>query len=223
MPDRFPEGTWLLLDAAGPHSVAGLVRDGQWQARESHEGEFLEWFQPAIQRLLQKETLALADLAGALYAAGPGSTLGLRLAAMFIRSLMTLPGTAHWTCYQYQNLEVALAVIAESGQGAIPEAVAPWRRDRLHHSQLLGQTPLQFANAHLSPEEAASRTLSGFVLGRRPQNMPQGIDWNPFPIDRIPAILTAYPHLLQATAFPAPYLAEDPEFARWSPQRHSAK
>ncbi len=223
MPDPATGGVWLLLDASGPVTVAGLVSGGRWLARNFHEGEFLEWFQGAVAGLLREDDLRLEDLDGVIYGAGPGSTLGLRLAAMFIRSLGALPSLEHWSCHQYQDLELALAgSLADTGS-VLREAAAPWRRDRLHHCRLTGTHPLTFGNGHIAPAEAARRQLPGFILGRRPANMPPGIEWQSPPLDRIPEILSRYPELLTPAAAPAPYQAESPDFVRWTAGRHTGK
>jgi len=223
MPDPAKAGTWLLLDASGPETVAGLISAGRWKARVFHDGEFLEWFQEAVAGLLHQQDLRLEDLDGVIYGAGPGSTLGLRLAAMFIRSLTALPSLVHWSCHQYQDLELALAGFLMDADTACREVVAPWRRDRLHHSRLTGSNPLTFENGYLQPDGLAGRKLPGIILGRRPANMPPSLDWQSPPLERIPEILSRYPELLTPTSAPAPYQAESPDFVRWSAGRHTGK
>lgn len=217
------QGNWLLIDAAGPTCIIGIVREGLWLCKQQNEGDFLEWFQPSVEQLLKSADLSLPELSGALYATGPGSTLGLRLAAMFIRSLMVLPALQGWKCYEYQNLHLALADMKEGSESERLEAVAPWRRDRLHHATMDPGTPSAFHSDALSPEAAISRKIPGVNLGRRPANAASDVLWRPYPLERIPELLMAYPELLTATHSPTPYQAEDPEFARWSSKRHAAK
>lgn len=223
MPENSPGGVRLLLDASGPLTVAGLVAGDGWEARRIHEGEFLEWYQEAVADLLRERHLCLEDLDGVVYGAGPGSTLGLRLAAMFIRTLMTLPNLRHWQCHQYQSLELALASSRFGRNVPLVEAVAPWRRDRLHHCRLTGTGPLEFTNGHLAPAMAVEERLTGFILGRRPRNMLPGIQWEDQPLERIPTILRQFPELLTPAQAPAPFQAESPDFVRWTAERHSGK
>ena len=200
--------------------VFGLVKEAGWQKREILEGDFLEHLQDRVQSLLDQQAVRLAGLQGCLYAAGPGSTLGLRLAALFLRALMELPELSHWKCLQYQNLELALCSL-ETHEGDFPaEAVAPWRRDRLHHC--IRTAGGGFSNNGLPPAEAERRNLPGFLLGRRPGNAADGIAWEAYPHARIPELLGNHPSLLQEVPRPQPYSAEDPTFARWSPERHPA-
>jgi hypothetical protein len=210
--------TWLLIDAAGPLSTIGLVREGQWLGKSIRDGDFLAMLQPATEELLREEKLNLEDLAGAIYATGPGSTLGLRLAAMFIRSFMEMSQLNHWQCLEYQNLELALW--SQHGSGC-REAVAPWRRDRFHHVKLDCAEECRFEHSYISPMEAEEAEIPGFELGRRPPAFANSINWLPFPLDSVPLILASNTALLQPSEAPIPYSAEEPEFARWSPKRHT--
>ncbi len=218
MADNFLTEAWLIIDAAGPSNLIGLIRDGQWQDKYVEDGDFLAMLHPATEKLLAKAGLELVDLAGAVYAGGPGSTLGLRLAAMFIRSLMEMPQLNHWKCLQYQNLELALSSIAKPNSR---EAVAPWRRDRFHHVGLASGNNTRYEHGFLSPADAEERQLPGFELGRRPPAFSNAIDWHPFPLEDVPSILAANPKLLQPVEAPLPYSAEEPDFARWTPRRHT--
>jgi tRNA A37 threonylcarbamoyladenosine modification protein TsaB len=213
-------GVWLLMDAAGPHNLIALVKDGEWLSRARETDEFLEMLQPATADLLGETGLEMEELTGVVYASGPGSTLGLRLAAMFIRSLLEMPLLKHWKCLQYQNLELALCSSHDTG---CVEAVAPWRRDRFHHLVLESRTPVKFTHQYLSPGEAEDRQITGFILGRRLPSIAQSLNWKSFPIDEIPALLKACPELLRSTSNPTPYMAEEPDFVRWASQRHSKK
>ncbi|MGC9449860.1 MAG: hypothetical protein ACP5I4_00315 [Oceanipulchritudo sp.] len=218
MADSIGNGNWLLIDAAGPLSVFGLVGKDGWRDCMTRKGDLIENLQPVLEELLARNGTELADLDGCLYATGPGSTLGLRLSAMFLRTLMALPPLEHWKCLQYHNLSLALAGGCRAQAG-----VAPWRRDRVHLTSIEPGPPLSFTQGNLSPKEAAERALPGFLLGRRPATAGPGIDWQPYPHEHIPERLLQFPELLQKAPGPTPYTAEDPEFARWTPRRHAAK
>lgn len=214
MDDSCGSGSWLLIDAAGPSSVIGIVQQGNWLGKQKSDSDFLAMLQPATATILEETQMKLENLSGALYATGPGSTLGLRLAAMFISSLMQMPLLSHWRCLQYQNLELALC---ESGQS---EAVAPWRRDKFHHVQRTASSKSVYKHGQISPAMAEERQLAGFELGRRPPSFTNTINWQPYPVDSLPSLLEKNPHLLKVTEAPLPYVAEEPEFARWTSQRH---
>lgn len=210
-------GTVLLIDAAGPESIIGLVNGREWISCQTSSQDFLEFLDKSVVTVMREGQLDFNDLAGIYYASGPGSTLGLRLAALFVRTLLQVPELNGLSCYQYQNLEAAI-----SGSPTTPAAVAPWRRDRLHLCEKTVDSGA-FHNSGISPRTAVENKIPGFILGRRmpPADLPIG--WQPFPAGRLPEILHQHPGLLRKTSSPRPYAAEAPEFAKWNPQRHSAK
>lgn len=222
MVKNLQDGTWLLIDAAGPTSAIGLAEHGSWLEHVHSEGDFLEMLAPTVQELLSKSGLTLAQLSGVLYGSGPGSTLGLRLAAIFIRTLLGIPGLKHWTCFQYQNLELAIVALNQNNEKQPVQAVAPWRRDRLHYSKWDGISK-SFENDAIDPQEAVKANLTGVSLGRRHPGKTVDVDWRDYPIGKIPSILFSNPWLLEETITPTPYSAEDPQFAQWNPKRHSSK
>lgn len=222
MDDGIQQGTWLLIDAAGPVSVIGLVDRDSWLACKQSQGDFLEWLQPGIEDLLQQSQSKLQNLSGILYGSGPGSTLGLRLAALFIRVLMELPELEHWRCFQYQCLELAICSDWKDMGQSLTAAVAPWRRDRLHLTEW-DRESMHFKNSGILPDDAVTRKLPGYSLGRRLPGKSIDLQWKDYPVGNIPVILNHYPLLLQQTHKPTPYSAEVPQFAQWNPSRHPAK
>jgi len=222
MADGIRQGMWLLIDAAGPVSVVGLLDKRGWLASRRSEGDFLELLDAGISSLLSEYHFEFRSLNGVLYASGPGSTLGLRLAALYIRSLLELPELQHWCCYQYHNLEVAICSQWTVDEHVPTAAVAPWRRDRLHRSRWQADS-VKFENDSIAPMEATVGNMPGFSLGKRHPGNRIEVHWKDYPIEKIPATLNLFPWLLRKTTQPIPYSAEAPQFVQWNPTRHSAK
>ncbi len=216
-------GRWLLIDAAGPNSVAGLIEQDRWIAMEQADEGFLESLEPAIESLLSKSGTQLPDLSGIVYASGPGSTLGLRLSALFCRTLLGLPELTHWSCWQYQNLELAIMDLRNEDRRTTDSMAAPWRKDRCHYVSVQATGPMQFAHKGIHPDEVAKNRIPGVVLGRKPPSASTDLDWLPYPIEKIPSLLSKYPELLTSVTSPTPYIAETPDFVRWNPKRHTGK
>lgn len=223
MADSGMQGDWLLVDAAGPDLITGILRDGSRHAFHQDAEGVIESLQPAIERLLQETGLTLQRLRGAVYAAGPGSTLGLRLSAMFLRTLMEVPALAHWRCLAYNNLELAGADVFRRGGGESVTVLAPWRRDRLHRCVVGAGPPASFRSDFISTDEASVSGASCIRLGTRPGNLPDGLRSLAYPAREIPAVLGSFPELLGECRGPAPYQAEDAGFARWEQRRHRAR
>lgn len=220
MSRRWQAGRWLLIDAAGPGLITGIIENGEWLVRGSHSGGFLESLKPGVASLLEKAALELSDLNGVICSTGPGSTLGLRLAAMFVRGLLQQPALRHWQCLTYNNLQLACAGEIRSGSGEC-RLIAPWRRDRLHKVTFDPGPPPQFALAAVSPDEA--KGLPAVALGNRGSSLRGDFPRVDYPADRIPQILGKWPTLLTSTRQPELYSAETTEFAKWTSTRHPQK
>ena len=208
------------MDAAGPALVAGLVREGRWLDFTALQGGLLESLRPSVEALLEAHRLELKALRGALLAVGPGSTIGLRLAAMFLRCLTELPPLRHWTCLQYNNLELACAGSLEESADTPMTVAAPWRRDRLHLATFQPGCPTPFVMASAEPEEVLKKSIRCIDLGNRKKLTDPQENWHPYPFARIPELLARFPVLLRAGNPPVLYSAESPAFAPWSNDRH---
>ena len=225
MAEAFTEGCWLLVDAAGPESMAGILREGELVGLQWTHGDVLEWLPAAVEIVLREAGASTANLAGCIYAQGPGSTLGLRVAALFLRSLMAMPAHAHWKCLTYNNLEVALAGRIGRPDRVASAGAAPWRRDRVHVVRLKDtRRPLAFEHGYCAPDDPVLAEADRWLLGRRPHGAAAGtiLEWQPYPLESLAGLLTRYPELLSPVEGPGPYTADEPEFARWTPQRHNA-
>ncbi|NDV62533.1 hypothetical protein G0Q06_08730 [Puniceicoccales bacterium CK1056] len=220
MTSHWQDGRWLLIDAAGPALIVGILEEDKWLCMESFSSGFLEDLKPGVESLLEKSSLDLSSLSGIICSSGPGSTLGLRLAAMFVRTLLQQPDLENWKCLTYNNLELTCASLSKPG-GPACRVAAPWRRDRLHLATLLPGPPAQFELESVSVEEATE--LPVVELGNRLALLPEGANRISYPAEKIPQILKAWPDLLTSTQKPGLYSAETPEFARWTSTRHPQK
>ncbi|MFO7725654.1 MAG: hypothetical protein R6V45_08910 [Oceanipulchritudo sp.] len=221
MSDGSSAGTWLLLDAAGPELVTGLLREDRWVARNRHQGGFLESLQPSVKALLEASSLGLPDLSGAVSAAGPGSTLGLRHSAMFLRSLLGLPALSHWSCCTYNNLALAGCGLIASGQAGPFDLAAPWRRNRLHLATFQSGPPLRITTQYRDHHPDAPYSGVWVQLGTRDPSHLRAEHRIPYPVERIPEILAAFPEILEPASQPAPLQLDNPAFAPWSGERHA--
>ena len=220
MSKKFLGGKWLLLDAAGPDFITGLLSGDRWITYHRTGDRFLESLQPSLKDLLEKSSLALSDLSGAFYAAGPGSTLGLRLSAIFLRSLLALPALSHWKCHPYNNLALAGCSLIASGQSGAFSLAAPWRRNRLHLASFNSGPPVRFALGYRDHQPDAPYDGNWVALGNRVAAFPRTGDRIPYPVEGLPALLAAFPEILGPASPPAPLQFENPAFAPWSGQRH---
>lgn len=220
MTSDWQSGRWLVFDAAGPALVLGILEEGDWRDHICSREGFLESLKPGVEKLLADAGISLDSLNGVIFASGPGSTLGLRLAAMFVRTLLQQPQLQHWDCLTYNNLQLACAAQCRPG-GPEYRLAAPWRRDRLHQATYKPGPPTEFTLETVYPDAAAGNQI--VELGNRMSAAPAGMEQLPYPADSIPQILRQWPELLTRVDHPELYSAEDPQFAKWSSTRHPQK
>lgn len=214
----------LLLDACGPHTAVGLFQNGTAAALQSSATPSLASLFALSESVLDAAGLSLPQLDAFVYAEGPGSTLGLRLAAMAIRtwqSLRTQAAPAKVFCFN------ALAFAAAAYDPAFPmckaQWLAPWRRDTAFCLNPLpphGVHCLQIAD--FDPAATPSVLLEiGRPLGNaHPQFA--AIERIPYPIDTLARLPALPPSLLRLCHAPQPLQLEAPQFAKWIPDRHRA-
>ncbi len=86
-------GPWLLLDAAGPRVQTGLWMDGRWLAFDESPKEAGTALFSGTETVLRQAGTSIGDVAGFLFCRGPGSQLGIRIAAMAIHGWRALRET----------------------------------------------------------------------------------------------------------------------------------
>lgn len=118
----------LLVDASGRELQAGLLGAAGWQGFERTDEEAVSALFSLTQRLLAGAGLALRDLAGFVYGAGPGALLGLRLAATAIETWRALPELHSPALLRYSSLEAAAAILQARGMVSPFQVLCPFRR-----------------------------------------------------------------------------------------------
>jgi tRNA threonylcarbamoyladenosine biosynthesis protein TsaB len=213
-------GSLLVLDTAGQPVHAGLLRQGSapvW-CRAAHEagvGLFA-----ALESIVAQTGVNPSEAGGFVFDEGPGSQLGLRTAAMAIRTWQVL--TPHpRPVFSYRSLSLAAAALPPEFPRPLTLALDA-RRDAWHvvrvgahpaHSPVARVPTAELAR---SPEPLA--TLAGFRAWSPPPR-----PWSEIPFDPAAAFTTAFetPLLLRVER-PEPWHSLPPEYRRWSGERHRA-
>lgn len=193
----------LLIDAASARVQVGLVdADGatRWQTSEEEAGVGVFCSVEALGCDL-KRVRAFA------FCEGPGSVLGVRTAAMALRTWRAL---ALRPAFAYCSLAVVSHALGQPDVSVIADA----RRDSWHH---------------YSRERGLRRVPATELAGKLV--MPEGFrHWSPLPahVGRTPYLLadllprTADADLFRETDAPDAFLHEEPNYATWTPQIHRA-
>jgi tRNA threonylcarbamoyladenosine biosynthesis protein TsaB len=211
-------GSILLLDAASKTVQVGLLRQdgtGVWRNSESESGKALF---TGVDACLKTAGLRMADVAAFAFCDGPGSTLGIRTAAMAIR---TWQAEKARPAYGYGSLQLIARALAASATAPFT-VIADARRDTWHGVSVdsTGATgPLaRMATGDLA---ATSGSLYQPVSFR---------SWAPSPrptLDvsyHVAELLAALrdQDIFQPSSEPDAFLHEAPSYKKWSSQVHSA-
>jgi len=193
----------LVIDAASMRVQVGIfTADGtaRWATQTEEAGI-------ALFRCIERLGVDLSTIGAFVFCEGPGSTLGIRTAAMAIRTWQTL---APRPAFAYGSLALVAQALAQPETSIIADA----RRDSWH-VQKIGSALHRLTTPQLSGTLAT------------PENFRH---WTPLPIN---VTLTPYDiadfliSVQQADIFrlaeePDAFLHEEPSYALWTPQIHRA-
>jgi tRNA threonylcarbamoyladenosine biosynthesis protein TsaB len=201
----------LLLDAASTRvQVAIFDPEGaaRWAVADEEAGV-------ALFRGVESLGVDLAQVRGFAFCEGPGSILGIRTAAMALRTWNAL---APRPVFAFRSLELVACDLARHGPLGNFSVIADARRGAWHcvevHSGVIG--PLQRMNA---------AALAGGLF------MPENFrTWTARPAETkttsydlatlLPCVAEA--DLFRATEAPDAFLHEDPSYLTWTPHIHRA-
>jgi tRNA threonylcarbamoyladenosine biosynthesis protein TsaB len=196
-------GSLLLLDAASETIYVGLLKPGhppRWSARREEAGV-------GLFRGLEDLGADHGACGAFAFCEGPGSILGIRTAAVALRTWTVL---APRPSFAYSSLALAATALDRPDVGLIADA----RRGRWHHhllggpwrrvpaAELTGELAMPDGLRHWTPPPAGTRTA--------PYDLPR--------LFTLPAVTAA--DLFRPIAAPDAFLHEEPDYAAWTPQVH---
>jgi tRNA threonylcarbamoyladenosine biosynthesis protein TsaB len=201
----------LLLDAASTRVQVGLFGTGgpaRWAVADEEAGV-------ALFRGVESLGVDLAQVRGFAFCEGPGSILGIRTAAMALRTWNAL---APRPVFAFRSLEIVAHDLVRRGPRENFSVIADARRGTWHcievHSGAAG--PLRRVN---------SAALTGGLF------MPENFrTWAARPAETKATsydLATLLPRvagveLFRATGAPDAFLHEDPSYLTWTPRIHRA-
>jgi tRNA threonylcarbamoyladenosine biosynthesis protein TsaB len=208
--------TILLIDSAST-CVQAAVWHRHWEPVWSTKtGEAGEQIFAAVSDVLARSGLKLENVDAFVFCDGPGSVLGIRSAAVAIRTWSVLRARPIYAFCGLTVLAQALALTQNKREFAV---IADARRDSWHHVDV-------DANGNISPlKRIPSSALSGTLI------TPEGFRaWStpPAKLQTVPySLATLLPPLTDVgvfspTAEPDAFLHEEPVYQTWTPQVHRA-
>lgn len=115
----------LVIDVSSPLLQVGIPAVDDWVEVVSESGQVMEGLFPAIDRLFKKVEGSINSIDALFYCCGPGSTLGLRLAAAVTKTLLW-EKSIQIPFFQYNALDLATCMTDEQP----PSFQAPFRMGR---------------------------------------------------------------------------------------------
>ncbi|MCC5808031.1 MAG: hypothetical protein JJU00_17015 [Opitutales bacterium] len=210
---------YLILDAALAPLQVGLLIDGRVAAATQAGGEALEAIFEASAALLRAKGLDHNGLDGYIFGAGPGTLLGLRLAAMAIEGWRSMR-TERVPVRQYITLSAAAAARANTGGPTAFDMLVPVRRGLFARVSVLDSRigPPELEQAADAPEAPAVPRYHLPVPNRRLPPPPRAQPFR-FDLRALPEGWFSGPEVT-AVDHPAPYNPSPAVYAEWTGGRH---
>jgi tRNA threonylcarbamoyladenosine biosynthesis protein TsaB len=193
----------LVIDAASAQVQVGLLapeRPASWYASPDESGV-------AVFEGVKHLGVDPMSVSAFIFCDGPGSVLGIRTAAMAVRTWNVLHARPVFT---YASLAVVAHALGRPEVGVIADA----RRESWHH-YAIGRGLRRIPAAELSGECVMPEHF------RHWSTLPPGVTRVPYSLaELLPKVWDV--DLLRTTDAPDAFLHEEPHYVTWTPQIHRA-
>ena len=215
LPDSFP---LLVTDSSSVGSLVGIMGEDGWLAYRSEEGANSRTFFASVQYILTETDLHIGDLKGFIFCEGPGSTLGIRINCMAVRTWVWL-NAGQPPVYAYKSLE-AMAVIQSGRQGHPFAIFSDLGADRWNAIRV--DSPDQFSPVQVvKANDLENWPITRFHLRQRlySPGAPPGSRLLPYDIEPLQNP-NDFAGLIRQVENPTPFQTTATTFKKWTPQRH---
>ncbi|TSJ78706.1 peptidase M22 [Rariglobus hedericola] len=202
--------TLLLIDTTSARVQIGLWENGESRAArwKTSDTEASTGLFDCVESLLSEADLRIADIKAFVFCEGPGSVLGIRTAAVALRSWRVLAPAS--VCYRYQSLDLVARALNQPESHIIADA----RRDTWHVARI-GEPLKRVPTAELRGE----LIMPEFFRHWTP--LPAGVTTTRYAVNLLFMTLMDA-ELFQPSSEPDAFMHEDPTYVTWSPQVHQA-
>lgn len=205
----------LLLDASGPVVQVGIPSPEGWRALFSDEKPALESLFICLRKCLEQVDSHATSIDALLFCEGPGSTLGLRIAATAAKTILH-ENEPSPILYLYNALDLAALIVP-----AHRPILAPFRKGKrlLRHPPEDG-SPLGEIEV-LEEDEAATLAPDAIHLpGPRAWDViPKGAETLTYDLSLLSGGLADLAPILRPAEIPQVFDPEPAEFRKWEPAR----
>ena len=204
----------LAVDASTSPIQVGIPSTSDWQVLHRVEAQALEGLFSATEKVLNDCGIKISKIKQVYFCEGPGSTLGLRLAAAFVRTLKWSQKSSGFKVFAYNALD--LASILAPQKNAIIQAPfrVGFRFVRIPHIE-----PIKSEKKIIPEDEALAEYPNSYHLPdlrkrSKPVDPEKTLDYDLSLIsglDDLKTISKPCPDIL-------PYNPKAPEFKKWTPR-----
>lgn len=213
-------GSVLVLDPCTIHVQAGVLQVGRAAHWHSGGDDSSVHLFSAAESCLAKAGLKPSQIGAYVFCDGPGSQLGIRTAAMALRTWQTLRATAA-PVFAYRSLRVAALAHAQTAPGPFA-VVADARRESWHAVRVAtdgtATDVLRVAREELAGWSEPLLTPAGFRAWAQP---PRPASTCGYDCATMFAALADEP-LLFPVGEPEPWLSAPITYKTWAGERHRA-
>ena len=212
---------FLFIDASGREPSVGVWQAGNWRAfLRSDEGAVTDSLFVLVDDALRNAAIRLDDCAGFIFAEGPGSILGIRIAAMALRAWRTLPEFGGKPVFAVGSLALAAHLLARENPARrdfsiLADSRQGWWNTRVVRDGAVPDGFEEVRGADLDLLPAPRFRITQRALGAPP------VACELFPaeaLERDPGVLLV-PGLLRETNTPDAVNMPG-QFVKWTPSRH---
>jgi len=210
----------LVTDCSSPGARVGILTETGWLAYQIKSGETGAVLFQAVKEVLSETGLSLSQMAGYAYCEGPGSTLGIRINAMALRTWISLEDQPP-LLFSFKSLEAAACLIRETE--ARQEAIAvfsdyrkeSWNAcslDQQGHFSSIEIVDLKSLDSWQQEQYFVQQRIHS--PGRPPKSKLIHYDLQPL------GTSSRFIQLLQLKDKPTVFQTSSTTFKKWVPQRH---
>lgn len=149
----------LVVDASTTPVQIGIPASVSWDAIIATDEQALEGLFSATEKVLDEAKRKISEINTVFYCEGPGSTLSLRIAAAFVRTLKWNNEDSFFSVYSYNALDLA-SILSPSPEHTIQ---APFRIG-LRFVRIPNPNPLLSEKKIIPEDEAFEQYPSSFHL-----------------------------------------------------------
>lgn len=211
----------LFLDASAPFVQVGLWQDGGWLSHCCVDAPALEAIFRCVREQLAAAAIGLKEVAGFVHNEGPGSVLGIRLAAMALR----VWGGQEVPLWAVRSLPLVAAKMALLVPAvAAPAVISEFRQGLWNWFEPVADDPFGETICVIETDELAGRLQAGracyYLRHRKSWAPPPGqvLEADSDLSACAPVLATA--GLLRKVAQAEAFLTRPPEFKKTDGERH---